>query len=181
MLYIVSVIIIIALVIYLIVLKRQNNKLNKLLSVFSNDINILRDQLQTSEIETEKRYKQLFESWKITEEASIRKDSLERSRSILRGQATEHLIPLTINSISPKDFRFMGNPIDYIIFNGLSAVADKTAEDLESVIFLDIKTGKSRLTKVQRRIKKCIESGRVQFVVYNPDKDEPEKLTSILA
>ena len=87
----------------------------------------------------------------------------------MRGQATEHLAPLMMDNLNLKDFRFLGNPIDYIVFNGCSAVADKQADTVESIIFIDIKTGSSRLTKVQRRIRDCIKNGNVEFIVYNPD------------
>lgn len=160
-------------------------KANKTLSIHLNclyeDFNTLEQKLQTTENEAENRYSTLFESWKITEESKIRKDALERSRSILRGQATEHLAPLTMNSLNPKDFRFMGNPIDYIVYKGLSDLSDKKSDEIESIILLDIKTGKSRLTKIQRRIRDCVEQGRLKFVVYNPDKDDQEKLESLIS
>ena len=174
-------VIVLILFIKIIFIQKTNNVLNFNLKTFYKDINILKEKLQTTETEAEFRYSSLFKSWKITEESKIRKDALERSRSILRGQATEHLAPLTMDSLNPKDFRFMGNPIDYIVFNGLSDVSDKKSDEVESVILLDIKTGKSRLTKTQRRIRDCIEQGRVKFVVYNPDKDDQDKLESLLS
>lgn len=100
-----------------------------------------------------------------------REDALKRSRAIIRGQATEHLAPFIIKDTNPKDCRFMGNPIDYILFDGLSDVTDGVADQVNSIKFIDIKTGSSNLNKVQRRIRDCIKEGNVTFEVINPDKD----------
>lgn len=105
---------------------------------------------------------------------AARKDAIKKSRAVIRGQATEHLAPYIMENVNPKDCRFMGNPIDYIIFDGLSDVTDKVAKDIKGVIFVDIKTGKSNLTTVQRRIRDAINDGRVSFQVVNPDKKEKE-------
>ena len=103
-----------------------------------------------------------------------RKDDLDKSRAVIRGQATEHLAPYVMDGINPKDCRFMGNPIDYIVFDGLSDVTDKVAKEIKEVIFIDVKTGKSNLTTVQRRIRDAIKDNRVSFQVVNPDKKEKE-------
>ena len=103
-----------------------------------------------------------------------RKDALDKSRAVIRGQATEHLAPYVMDGVNPKDCRFMGNPIDYIVFDGLSDVTDKVAKEVKEVIFVDVKTGKSNLTTVQRRIRDAIKNNRVSFQVVNPDKKEKE-------
>lgn len=104
--------------------------------------------------------------------AQARADALKKSRAVMRGQATEHLAPLMELKWSHKDFRFGGNPIDYVIYNGASAVTDGEADAIESVIFLEIKTGKSSLNKVQRRIRDAIIEGRIYFAIYNSDTNK---------
>lgn len=106
---------------------------------------------------------------------AARKDALKRSRSVLRGQATEHLAPFILKDTNPKDYRFMGNPIDYVCFEGLSNVLDKTSEEIISITFIDIKTGKSTLNKSQRKIRDAINEGRVKFSVINLDKKIQEQ------
>ena len=154
----------------IIMILKKYNSLTKELNLLQKDHYNLNIEFNTIKQQTESFYKAQFESWKILEGKKIRKDSVARSRSVMRGQATEHLAPLMIDNLNLKDFRFLGNPIDYIVFNGSSAVADKEADTVESIIFIDIKTGTSRLTKVQRRIRDCIKNGNVEFIVYNPDK-----------
>ena len=103
-----------------------------------------------------------------------REDALKRSRSVMRGQATEHLAPFLMEGVNSKDCRFMGNPIDYVIFDGLSAVTEKTSKEINEIKFVDIKTGKSNLNTAQRRIRDAINEGKVSFQIVNPDKKEKE-------
>lgn len=101
--------------------------------------------------------------------ADARADSIKRQRSILKGQATEQLAPYINPDYNPKDYKFMGDPIDFIIFDGMSDV--NTSEDtIKKIIFMDIKTGKSQLNRTQRKIKQAIQDGRIEFKVYRPDK-----------
>jgi len=66
----------------------------------------------------------------------------------------------------PADARFLGDPIDYMVFDGYSACKDnhESGDDLE-VVILDIKQGKSVLTREQRQIARAVEEGRVRFEV----------------
>lgn len=104
-----------------------------------------------------------------------RADSIKRQRSILKGQATEQLAPYINSNYNPKDYKFMGDPIDYIIFDGMSDVNTKE-DEIKKIILMDIKTGKSQLNKVQKAVKKCIEAGNVEFQVYRPEKDIEQRL-----
>ena len=99
-----------------------------------------------------------------------RKDTLKKSRAVLRGQATEHLAPYIIKNTNPKDYRFLGNPIDYIHFEGLSDLIDGVSNEITSINFIDIKTGKSGLNKSQRRIRDAIKDSRVKFSLINLDE-----------
>ena len=120
--------------------------------------NAAEKQKQTHEFELKKKIKE------------AREDTIKRSRSVLRGQASEHLAPFVIKDTNPKDYRFMGNPVDYICFDGLSDVLDKTSDEIKLVRFVDIKTGKSNLNKSQRRIRDAIKDGRVSFEIVNLDE-----------
>lgn len=101
---------------------------------------------------------------------AARADSIKRQRSILKGQATEHLAPYINSTYNPKDYKFIGDPIDYVIYDGLSDIKSKE-DQINKIIFMDIKTGKSQLNRVQRAIKKCIQEGRIEFEIYRPEKD----------
>lgn len=138
----------------------------------------------TEKSELLRRSNRELDLWKRENEATIRADALSRSRAVIRGQTTEHLAPYMIPGLKPTDYRFLGNPIDYLIINSGSAVSDRTVDEVESVILLDIKTGKSQLSRVQRRIRDAVVAGRVKFCVYNSDTEtlrtwpEPEGETN---
>lgn len=105
------------------------------------------------------RTKSWFREWKIEEEDKIRKDALNRSRSSLKGRLGEQMAPLLpIFNYEPSDARFIGSPVDYIIFKGLSK------DEPEEIIFADVKTGKgARLNSKQRDFRRIIEEGRVSW------------------
>lgn len=64
---------------------------------------------------------------------------------------------------NPADSRFIGSPIDYVIFRNLSRVAEGSEEEIE-IVLLDVKAGQQAgLTRVQRKIKEAVEKGRVKW------------------
>jgi predicted Holliday junction resolvase-like endonuclease len=116
----------------------------------------------------EEHYNDQMEIWKKGELERAVKDSVNKSRSILRGKTTEQLVPLTeefLKEFVPSDAKFLGSPIDYVIFSGAGSVTDGEDKDIE-IIFMDIKTGKARLTKVQRAIKKAVEEKRIRWKTF---------------
>ena len=100
-----------------------------------------------------------FEKWKREHESEIREDSLSRSRASLKGKITEQIAPLLDEfPFILSDARYLGNPIDYIIFNGYS-----DADDIIDIVFVDIKTGNASLSDSQQKIKKAVEEKRVSW------------------
>lgn len=111
-------------------------------------------------------------AWKATQERKIRADAVVRSRNVRRGLEGENFAPFAQESWDPKDFRHIGDPVDYIVYAGSAGIKDGTQAQLDGVVLLDIKTGKSRLNKIQRRVRDAVQEGRVQFATYNPDTEE---------
>lgn len=101
-----------------------------------------------------------LESWKVETETYIRSDAIGRSHSVIVGKVTEHLIPyLPQFRFNPKDARFMGSPLDLIVFDGLDE------GELRDIYFVEVKTGTSAsLTPRQRQIRDAILSGRVRWI-----------------
>lgn len=104
-----------------------------------------------------------------------RQQTMKQSRATLRGQATEHLAPIINTTWSHKDFRFIGNPIDYVVCAGGSAILDGESDTIDEIILLEIKTGKAKMNKIQRRIRDAIVKGKVSFAIYNTDTEEIKK------
>ena len=103
----------------------------------------------------------------LSEELVKIQEGLESSKNVIRGQINEELAPLFPDfPYSLKDCKFLSAPIDYIVFNGMSA-----GEDIE-IIIVDVKTGKSALTKRQQAIKKAIAEGKVRFEVWRIENNQ---------
>lgn len=64
-----------------------------------------------------------------------------------------------------NDCRSLFDPIDYLIFEGLS-----DSGKVSRIIFSEIKTGAARLSPKQRQIKNVVENGKVEFDIYSPEK-----------
>ena len=78
--------------------------------------------------------------------------SARKSREVIFGQSAEKIAPfLDSFGFDPQKSQFLGQPIDYIVF------------DEQEICFVEIKTGKARLTKKQRDIKQLIEDKKVSW------------------
>lgn len=107
----------------------------------------------------------LLAEWKREQEQQIRQDAIQRSQAVTMGKVTEHLVPHLPNfQFNPKDARFIGSPIDFIIFDGLNEVEEK---QIREVVFLEIKTGASALTRRERLVRDAIRAGRVRWMEWS--------------
>ena len=101
------------------------------------------------------------------QEKIIRKDSTVTQRSVIKGKTHEQLAPL-LKPFSDKydltDARFVGAPLDYLVFKGMSEFNNGNGQYLDlEIVMLDIKTGNSTLSKIEKAVKDAIEKGRVSF------------------
>ena len=100
-------------------------------------------------------------AYKVDEEKRIKQSvvkALNAQRSVVKGNVWEQIAPhLPEFEYNPADARFLGNPVDYIVFSGMS-----DGEDMD-VVIIDVKTGKAQLNQNQRRIRDAINKGRVSF------------------
>jgi len=114
----------------------------------------------------EEKYRVKLEEWKIEVERKLREDALAKSRAVLKGKLAEQLAPMfAVFGYNPSDARFIGDPVDYIIFDGYTAVRERIEDKPIKIILADVKTGDATLTYEQRRIKQGIEQGMVEFKV----------------
>jgi len=104
------------------------------------------------------KFEQRIKEWKEREEERIREDAIKRSSRILAGKALEKLVPFLKNfPYDAHDVRWVGDPIDLIIFDGYSQ------NDLKQIVFCEVKSGESRLTEAQKKIKDVIERKKVKW------------------
>lgn len=100
-----------------------------------------------------------------------RRESTDQSRAVLKGKLAEQMAPLLPGfDYWPADARFLGDPIDYVVFDGYSAGNGSNTDPLEIVI-LDIKKGQTPLSQGQRRIARAVAAGRVRFEVVRVFED----------
>lgn len=92
----------------------------------------------------------------------LRKDAVKRSKAVINGQVAEQIAPFLPDfPANPSDARFIGKPVDFIVFSGLSE-----NEKIDEILFVEVKTGKSLLSEREKEVKKAIEKGNVRYVEY---------------
>ena len=92
----------------------------------------------------------------------IRQDAIKRSTAVKGGQLAEQLAPFLPNfPCNPADVHFLGQPIDYIAFSGLSETGQT-----DEVLLIEVKTGSSQLNSHEKGIKEAVRTGRVRYVEY---------------
>ena len=93
---------------------------------------------------------------RILAEDAIRADAVRRSSAVVSGKVTEHLAPyMAAFPYDPKDARFLGTPVDLIVFDGMSE------DSLREIVFLEIKSGSATLSTRERRIRDAVLARRV--------------------
>lgn len=100
---------------------------------------------------------------------AIRADAVQRAKVVNKGFDGETFSPFLIQEWSAKDFRHIGDPIDYMVFIGAEDVRSNLQSELDGIVLLEVKTGDSDLNKVQRRIRDAVVNGDVEFALYNAD------------
>ena len=90
-----------------------------------------------------------------------KKAAVRRSRSVLGGMFAEQLAPYLPNfPFSPTEAKFIGAPIDFLVFKG------RDAQSIEEVIFVEVKSGSARLNHNEHSLKDAIENRRVRRHEY---------------
>jgi predicted Holliday junction resolvase-like endonuclease len=99
-----------------------------------------------------------LEKWQIEKEEEIRKDAAKRSSAVVLGKVTEHLAPyMSTFPFNPRDARFIGTPIDLLVFDGLEA------DHVRQIIFMEVKSAGSTLTTRERSVRDAVREGRVMW------------------
>ncbi len=90
---------------------------------------------------------------------------LRRGDAVRRGFTTEQWLPLAeAYPWDPRNFRFLGAPIDGVQF-----------ED-DRIVLVEFKSGRSRLSEKQVRIRDLVKSGRVEFREVRVDPGNPASM-----
>ena len=91
----------------------------------------------------------------------IRNDAIAKSRAVLAGQFSEQLAPFLPDfPFSPSEARFVGKPVDFIVFRGLDS------KEPEEIVFVEVKSGKSKLSDVEKKLKDVVDKKKVSWQEY---------------
>ena len=77
------------------------------------------------------------------------------------GKNLEKVLPtLKDFNLLLSDCRFLGDPIDLLVLNGI------TVNKVNSIVFMEVKSGEARLNAHQKAIKQAIEDKDISFKVF---------------
>lgn len=111
--------------------------------------------------ETVTRIIQEAEEYIKNETVKIRAAAIKGSTAVVKGRVAEQLVPFRPDfNYNPRDIRFLGSPIDLVVFDGL------TEGVLKQIVFVEVKTGKSRMSKRERQVQAAIHRGDVAFDMF---------------
>jgi len=98
--------------------------------------------------------------------SNAEKEAIMQSRAVLGGQFSEQLAPFLPNFDNlPTECRFIGKPIDFIVFKGMDE------KKINEVVFVEVKSGNARTSPVEKSLKDTIENKRVRWEEYRiPDE-----------
>lgn len=108
-----------------------------------------------------------FKDWQKEKELA-QKQAISQSRAVLGGKFTEQMAPyLPEFKYDPTEARFIGSPIDMVVFPGLSI------GDPREIVIMEIKSGsKCQLTSTEKKIQKLIEDGMVRWELITRQNEE---------
>ena len=115
---------------------------------------------------TEQKFERRFRQWREAEElrfeeerGRVSKVAIAQSRAVLGGKFTEQMAPyLPEFKYDPTEARFIGSPIDLIVFPGLSE------GDPREIVIIEVKSSRTvNLTPQEKKIRQLIEDGMVRW------------------
>lgn len=125
------------------------------------------------------RFESRFRDWQRQEQeywqaevTRLSRQAVTQSRAVLGGRFTEQMAPyLPEFRYDPTEARFIGSPIDLVVFPGLAT------GDPREIVIMEIKSGQNpQLTPAQKRIRQLIEDGMVRWELIERHCEADEEL-----
>ena len=89
----------------------------------------------------------------------LQEERHDASRAVSKGHMLESVCPyLPGFKYHPRDARFLGDPIDFVAFDGLFS-----SRKVRELTILEVKSGSSKMSETETSIKRAVEKGRVSF------------------
>src|SRR3989338_10896324 len=100
----------------------------------------------------------------------IRETAIKQSRSVLAGQFSEQIAPyLPDFPYKPTEARFIGKPIDFIVFKGIDD------GKIDEIAFVEVKSGQGKLNGIQKSLKSAVESKKMSWHEYKVPEEVTKK------
>ena len=100
----------------------------------------------------------------------FQRQTADRQRSTIKGQLAEKFAPFLPGfPFKPSECKFIGDPIDYLVFEGLDE------RDIKKIHLLEVKNNTSRLSKHQKQIKNILDNLNSDEVTFKEFKFNDEK------
>lgn len=107
------------------------------------------------------RFDQRVREFLESREEGIRRDAISHSARTLSGKTLEKLVPfLNRFGHDPHDVRWIGDPVDLVVFDGYS---ESGRRSVDGVTFVEVKSGSSELHTGQKSVRGAIEKRRVRW------------------
>jgi predicted Holliday junction resolvase-like endonuclease len=91
----------------------------------------------------------------------IRENAIKQSRAVLSGQFSEQIAPyLPDFPYKPTEARFIGKPVDFIVFKGMDE------KKINEIVFVEVKTGQSKLNNVERSLRDAVKGKKIEWSEY---------------
>lgn len=135
---------------------------DQLIGKLSESVRNLESQIYKQEHDIE----DLTESLKLSQAEVKHQKGRAASAHTSKGQILEKWTPFLSHPEieehwTPQDWSFMGNPLDYIVWDWHQ---DANLNNQQGkIVFLDVKAAKSQLSTKQRRIRDLVKAGRIEW------------------
>lgn len=97
----------------------------------------------------------------------LRREIANRQRVGIKGKVTEAFAPFLQGfPFKASECKFIGDPIDYLVFKGLDE------RDIKAIHLVEVKTDTSKLSKHQKQIKEIIDDLKSKKVSFKEFKFE---------
>lgn len=163
---------------------KYRSEINQELANAKDEVVAIQDKMYSQQIATREEYQQQIDCLKkqmeqmeiehIKDKDKAKQKSLNVQRNTVKGQIAEMFVPFMDGfEYEAADCRFMGQPIDYVVFENLHKYEAQGCgiEDVR-IVFLEIKTGNAKLSKRQEVIRDAVTKGRVVFEVMRVQDDK---------
>ena len=99
-----------------------------------------------------------------------REEAIKQSRAVLSGQFSEQIAPyLPDFPFNPTEARFIGKPIDFVVFKGMDE------KKIEEIVFVEVKSGQSQLSKIEKSLKSAVENKNISWHEYKVPEEVTKK------